>query len=92
MRAGAKDGRIIMAYLDLMKKSIDYIEENLKAELILSDIADKAGFSPFHFCRMIQKAIGLPVMAYVLRRHLLHAAYRISRGMDAFLAALDYGL
>lgn len=80
-----------MADLDLMQKCIEFIEENLKADLCLIDIADKAGFSPFHFCRMFQNAVGMPVMAYVLRRRLLHAAYRISQGMDAFLAALDYG-
>jgi AraC-like DNA-binding protein len=78
-----------MADLDLMQKSIDYIEENLKADLSLADIADMAGFSSFHFLRIFQKAIGMPVMAYVLRRRLLHAAYCISRGMDAVQAALD---
>lgn len=80
-----------MADLDLMQKSIDFIEENLKADLSLADIADKVGFSPFHFCRMFLNAVGMPVMAYVLRRRLLHAAYRISRGMDAVQAALEYG-
>jgi Ser/Thr protein kinase RdoA (MazF antagonist)/AraC-like DNA-binding protein len=91
MHAGKHDGRTNMTDLDLMQKSVDYIEENLKADLSLADIADKAGFSPFHFCRMFQKAVGMPVMAYVLRRRLLHAAYDIYRGMDAVQAALSYG-
>jgi Ser/Thr protein kinase RdoA (MazF antagonist)/AraC-like DNA-binding protein len=91
IHAGVNNGRIIMADLDLMQKSIDFIEENLKAELTLTDIADKAGFSPFHFCRTFQKAVGMPVMAYVLRRRLLHAAYHIYKGMDAVQAALSYG-
>ncbi len=77
--------------LDLMQKSIDFIEENLKAELTLEDIASHAGFSPFHFCRMFQNAVGMPVMAYVLRRRLMHASYQISRGMGAVQAAMDFG-
>lgn len=89
--AGKHDGRTNMADLNLMQKSIDFIEENLKAELTLTDIADKAGFSPFHFCRIFQRAVGMPVMAYVLRRRLLHAAYHIYKGMDAVQAALSYG-
>ncbi len=80
-----------MTDIDLMQKSIDFIEENLKADLTLEDIASYTGFSPFHFCRMFQKAVGMPVMAYVLRRRLLHAAYHISRGTGALQAALNYG-
>lgn len=80
-----------MADLILMQKAMDFIEENLKADITLEDIAAVAGFSSFHFCRLFQSSVGMPVMAYVVRRRLLHAAYSIFRGMDAVQAALDYG-
>ncbi len=80
-----------MADLILMQKAMDFIEENLKADITLEDIAAVAGFSSFHFCRLFQSSVGMPVMAYVVRRRLLHAAYSIFRGMGAVQAALDYG-
>ena len=76
---------------DLLQRSLDFIEDNLRSEITLSDIAAEAGFSPFHFSRMFQGVIGMPVMAYVLRRRLFHAAFHISRGMDASEAALAFG-
>ena len=74
-----------------MQRCLDFIEDHLMAEITLADIAAKVGFSPFHFSRMFQGAIGLPVMAYVLKRRLLHAAFHIAQGMDAKEAALSYG-
>jgi Ser/Thr protein kinase RdoA (MazF antagonist)/AraC-like DNA-binding protein len=91
MHAGVNDGGKIMTDLYLMQKSLDFIEENLSADLTLEDIASYTGFSSFHFCRIFQKSVGIPVMAYVLRRRLIHAAYHISQGMDAVQAALNYG-
>ncbi len=80
-----------MADADLMQKAADFIEENLKADLRLADIAEAAGYSVFHFCRIFQGAVGMPVMQYVLRRRLKHAAYAITCGMRASDAALLYG-
>ena len=76
---------------DQLQRSLDFIEDHLRAEITLSDIAGEAGFSAFHFSRVFQGTVGLPVMAYVLRRRLLHAAYHIARGMDATTAALTFG-
>lgn len=70
---------------------LDYIEENLKAELSVSDLSDMTGYSLYHFYRLFQSAVGMPVMQYILRRKLLNAIYDISNGKSKVDAALLYG-
>lgn len=75
----------------MIQRSLDYIEENLKTELTAAELAEKAGFSLFHYYRLFQQATGLPVMQYILRRRLLHGVYAISKGSTKIDAALTYG-
>ena len=74
-----------------IQKSLDYIEENLQAEITAAELADMAGFSLFHYYRLFQQATGLPVMQYILRRRLLHGVYAMGGGMTKTDAALRYG-
>ncbi len=78
-------------YREIIQDSIDYIEDNLKTELSAQELSDRAGFSLFHFYRVFQTAVGLPVMQYVLRRRLLNAIYEISMGEKMIDVALQYG-
>ncbi len=78
-------------YRELIQDSIDYIEDNLKSEISAQELSDRAGFSLFHYYRIFQTAVGLPVMQYVLRRRLLNAIYEISRGEKMIDVALLYG-
>ena len=75
----------------IIQESIDYIEENLKAEITAKELAESAGFSLFHFYRLFQTATGMPVMQYILRRKLLHALCEISEGAGMTEVALAYG-
>ena len=75
----------------IIQESIDYIEENLKTEFSVQELADKAGFSLFHFYRLFQMATGMPVMQYILKRKLLYALYEISEGVGMTETALAYG-
>ena len=75
----------------IIQKSLDYIEDNLQAEITAAELADMAGFSLFHYYRLFQQATGLPVMQYILRRRLLHGVYAISKGSTKIDAALAYG-
>lgn len=75
----------------LIQNSLDYIEENLQAEIHAAELADAAGYSLFHFYRLFQRVVGLSVGQYILRRRLLHGIYRISQGMAKVDAALLYG-
>ena len=80
-----------MGNLDSIQNSIDYIEKNLKSEISAQELADQANFSIFHYYRLFQMAIGMPVMQYITRRKLLHAIYEISCGSKIIDTALDYG-
>lgn len=74
-----------------IQTALDYIEENLKAEISVSDLSDMTGYSLYHFYRLFQSAVGMPVMQYILRRKLLNAIYDISSGLSKTDAALLYG-
>lgn len=80
-----------MDYRESIQAGIDYIEANLKTELTVQELADKAGFSLFHYCRLFQLAVGMPVMQYIVRRKLINAIYEISCGCRIINTALDYG-
>ena len=74
-----------------IQQSIDYIEDNLKAEIHAAELAEMAHFSLFHYYRLFQQATGLPVMQYILRRRLLHGVYAMKQGCGKTAAAYDYG-
>ncbi len=78
-------------YKELIQGSIDYIEDNLKCEISAQELSERAGFSLFHYYRLFQTAVGLPVMQYILRRRLLNAIYEISCGSKMIDVALLYG-
>ncbi len=80
-----------MDYRRILQDSIEYIEANCRAEISAQELADAAGFSLFHFYRLFQLAVGLPVAQYILRRRLLHAVYDIGRGGKIIDVALEYG-
>lgn len=80
-----------MDYRRMVQASMNYIEDNLTASISAKELAAQAGFSLYHFCRMFRLMTGFPVMRYVLRRRLLHAAYAMGRGRSGIDAALTYG-
>lgn len=80
-----------MENLQIIQKSLDYIEDNLKAEITANELADMAGFSTFYYYRLFQKTVGMPIMQYVLQRKLLNAIFDIGRGKKKTNTALDYG-
>ena len=78
-------------HLTIIQKSIDYIEDNLKADITAKELSEIAGFSLFHYYRLFQSAVGMPVMQYITRRRLLHALYDMHCGEKMVAVALDYG-
>lgn len=75
----------------LIQRLLDYIEENLKADITAEELAGMAGYSSSHFSRIFRERTGLTVSQYLCRRRLVHAAYEISRGMPVTDGALAYG-
>ncbi|ERI93763.1 transcriptional regulator, effector binding domain protein [Clostridiales bacterium oral taxon 876 str. F0540] len=81
-----------MDYIKIIQNSIDYIEENLKEDLTVSRIANFTGFSTYHYYRLFNAYVGIPVMQYVRRRRLLHGISDIANnGKRIIDVALDYG-
>ena len=78
-------------YLTMIQKSIDYIEDNLKTDITAKELSEMAGFSMFHYYRLFQSAIGMPVMQYITRRRLLHALYDMHCGEKIIAVSLAYG-
>lgn len=77
--------------MEILQESLDWIEEHLRAQLTPEEISSRAGYSLSHFCRLFEAAAGLSLGRYITRRRLLHAAYAMSRGMEAIEAAMEYG-
>ena len=75
----------------MIQQSLDYIEENLQAEITAAELAEMAHLSLFHYYRLFQQATGLPVMQYILRRRLLHGVYAMKQGSGKTDAALRFG-
>ena len=74
-------------YLTIIQNTIDYIEDNIKTEITAEELSEMAGFSLFHFYRIFQSIIGMPVMQYILRRKLLNALYDMHCGEKMVIVA-----
>ena len=80
-----------MDHRKCMQESLDYIEDHLKTQIDATELADRAGYSLFHYYRLFQLAVGMPVMQYILRRRLIHAIYEIRCGRKRIDVILEYG-
>jgi AraC family transcriptional regulator len=75
-----------------MNAAIDYIEDNLEANVDFSQAAAKAACSTFHFQRMFLAVCGITPAEYVRRRRLTLAATGLSRDTSKVIdIALKYG-
>lgn len=77
--------------MQIIQDSLDLIEENLHGIITPRELADTAGFSLSHYYHVFEAVMGVSVGRYITRRRLLHAAWDMHQGKDAFSAALDYG-
>lgn len=68
-----------------LKRVIDFIETHLDQDLTLSELAEVAGGSIFHFSRAFKNALGDPPYRYVLRRR-IEQAKLLLRSSDLPLA------
>lgn len=75
----------------VIQPALDFIENNLRTDITAQELADRAGLSLYHYCRMFRAATGYPVARYIRRRKLLHAVYAMRCGLSGVQAALHYG-
>ena len=76
---------------EIIEKSAAYIESHLKEPLSVDLLAERAGFSPYYFCRLFSLYMDMPVMEYVRRRRLTKGATEICEGRRILDVAMDYG-
>lgn len=81
-----------MDTLENMKNAIDYIEDNLDAEIEYVRIAQIALCSQYHFQRMFAFLIGIPLSEYIRRRRLTLAAFELQNSNEKIIdLAFKYG-
>ncbi len=79
-----------MDYYKNVRKAIIFIEENLKEDIYIDDMAKEIFYSKFHFCRIFFELTGETPGAYLRKRRLTEAANDILSGKDIIEAAFDY--
>ncbi len=80
-----------MDYLAIIQDSIDHIEDQVRDDIRVDRLAARAGFSIYHYYRIFEAYVGIPVMEYVRRRRLAHAAYAMNHTPRLIDVALEYG-
>ena len=76
---------------DTVKSSLDFIEQNLKTTITIEELANMAGYSVWHYCRMFSQIVGMPVAGYIGKRRLDKAITEISEGRKGVDVVLEYG-
>ncbi|MFV0945213.1 helix-turn-helix domain-containing protein [Bacillus pacificus] len=79
-------------YKEIIKKSIEYIENHLHEELTTERVASYSAVSMYHFHRIFQSYIGMSVTDYIRKRRLTHAAQALVSTERAVIdIAMQYG-
>jgi AraC family transcriptional regulator len=68
-----------------------YIDTHIREKLNVEKLAARAGFSPYHFCRVFQWEVGYSIMEYVRNRRLAYAASELSFDRRIVDIAVEYG-
>lgn len=61
-------------YIARINRVLDYIQTNLEKTMFLKDLANIAGFSPFHFHRIFKAMVGETLTSYIQRLRVEKAA------------------
>ncbi|MDO4541950.1 MAG: AraC family transcriptional regulator [Bacillota bacterium] len=80
-----------MGYRKDMEDCRAYIDENLYNELSAEYLANKYGYSFFHFCHIFRISNGRPVMSYIRSQRLKRGAAEIAAGATVTEVAIKAG-
>jgi AraC family transcriptional regulator len=84
--------RLIMgSFKEAILDTLEYIENNLKTEITLEQLARRVNYSKYHFARGFIFYVGTSIMDYVNTRRLIHAISEIKTGKKASDVIYDYG-
>jgi AraC family transcriptional regulator len=79
-------------YEQALLSTLVHIQTNLEDDLGLEVLAERVGFSPYHFHRVFREFIGEPVKEYVRRLRIEKGAYRLKISEETILKiALEAG-
>ena len=81
-----------MNYIEHIESALVFIENNLKTEVSLADLARAAGYSEYHFLRIFKEVVGLTPGDYIRKRRLSEIAREMENGSrSASEIAYEYG-
>ncbi|MFC2136983.1 helix-turn-helix domain-containing protein [Bacteroidota bacterium] len=66
-----------MAEISTIYKAIRFIENNLKEDICVSDVANEVCYSIYHFCRVFNKTTHQTPYDYIIKRRLTDSAIEI---------------
>ncbi|MFO1442239.1 helix-turn-helix transcriptional regulator [Bacillus sp. Bva_UNVM-123] len=76
---------------DYMQLMIDWIEENLKTEFSLDELANYMGYSPYYCSFKFHQATGISIRRYLLLRRLYLSLEDLKCNRKVIDIAVDYG-
>ncbi|MFL0266634.1 AraC family transcriptional regulator [Candidatus Clostridium radicumherbarum] len=79
-----------MENIDLIQKTVDYIDMNINKKITTHELAYISGFSTYHYYRLFHKFVGMPVMEYITRRKLQYSCFNLRNGERVLDIALNY--
>ena len=80
-----------MHYRESMEQAAAYMDAHCREEISAVDLAQRYGYSFYHFCHIFRACIGLSPGKYLRRARLQAAAAELSAGRSVTEVALDYG-
>ena len=80
-----------MGWTDDLNRAMGYIEENLRGEVSVAEVAKRAACSEFHLQRMFPYMTGMTLADYIRRRRMSLAALDLAAGGKVMDVALRYG-
>jgi AraC family transcriptional regulator len=75
----------------VLRRTVEYVEENLAGDLSLAEIAGAANMSPYHFSRLFKESVGSPPHRYVVARR-VERAKELLLGTDLPIAEVARGV
>lgn len=65
--------------MSALVKALDFLEESLQEDIGISDAADAASYSLYHFCRLFNRYVHHTPYDYLMRRRLTEAARELKQ-------------
>ena len=76
---------------EFIKSSLGYIEQNLKTDITIEELAQMSNYSVWYYCRLFSQVMDSSVANYIVKRRLDYALAEISSGRKAIDVVLEYG-